>query len=369
MKTNISRDKVMAVALRVFAIASFVVVLVVGMWGSVQVAKAVPSAMSSLAAAIASLSSIFIPAGSAEEIVVSAPTLTVISGEEVALSWEHIGRGSEGSYSFRYNCADGVHFISPASSGSEGVVFCNVPFNFLNANDSLTLTAVSQKNRFIDVTLFIDFTPNGTAAVTVSGTATLTIINENLSTSPSVLTPDTTATETPAVTTTPSTPTQTTTPPPAPKPTPVVTTPPPPVVVVTPTAPVSNPNGRVDLAGRVIEVGVVNKTTNVFTASSTPNTNSQEYRIAVRFAVENIGDKRSPQFTFNAVLPSYPAHIFSSQAQQELGPGDRIEYTLAFDKFTEGTTGVFTLNIDPTGGINESNKDNNLVKYTITVKR
>jgi hypothetical protein len=191
----------------------------------------------------------------------------------------------------------------------------------------------------------------------------LTVINEDLSTSPSVLTPTQNVPETPStpVTTAPTTPTtpQTTTPS-----TPLPSSP---EVIAVPV--VSDPNGQPDLVGRVIEVGVVNKTTNVFTASSTPNANSQEYRVAIRFSIENAGTKTAPQFTFNAVLPSFPPHVFSSAAQPELKPGDRIEYTLAFDKFTNENEGMFTLNVDPSNRVNEPNKENNLVKYTIKVVR
>lgn len=359
MKNNVNQKQLAGAGLRILAVISFVAVLSVGMWGSVQIAKAVPGAMTSLAAAIASLSSVFIPAGSQEEILISSPSLTVSSGETFSISWEHIGKGSEGSYTFRYNCADGVHFISPGAADSEGVVFCNVPFHFLNEGNSLALTPVSQNNRFIDATLFIDFTPNGSANPSISGSTTLTIVNEDVSSSPSTLTPST-----PSTPTTPTTPTQPTTPSQGTGSTDLPTNE---EVISVPV--VSDPNGQPDLVARVIEVGTVNKTTNVFTASSTPYSRSEEYRVAIRFSIENAGTKTSPQFTFNAVLPTYPQHIYSSAAQPELKPGDRIEYTLAFDRFTDAEEGVFTINVDPTNRVNEPNKENNLVKYTIHVTR
>lgn len=356
MNANIDPKRLQGAALRVFAVISFIAVLSIGMWGSVQVAKAVPNALSAIAAAIASLSSVFIPAGSQEEILLSAPALTVASGETVPLSWEHVGKGSEGSYTFRYDCADGVRFSSGASSGSAGVVFCNVPFHFLSNNNSLSLTAVSEKNRFIDVTLFIDFTPNGASEATAEGSMTLTIVNEDIATSPGAISP--------SIGQTPSTPSTPKTSAPTPSGAPLPTSE---EIITVPI--VSDPNGQADLVGRIIEVGIVDKTTNVFTASSTPNARSEEYRVAIRFSIENAGTKTSPQFTFNAVLPTFPQHIFSSAGQPALNPGDRIEYTLAFDKFTDADEGMFTLNIDPSSRINERNKDNNLVKYAIKVTR
>lgn len=129
---------------------------------------------------------------------------------------------------------------------------------------------------------------------------------------------------------------------------------------------VSNPNGAIDLSVRIIEQGVVDKSTNLFTASSSPNRADITKRVAVRFAVENLGTKTSPQWTFNAVLPTLPGNIFSSPNQQALNPGDRIEFTLGFDSLADADTGTFTVNVDPTGSINESKESNNIVHYTVT---
>lgn len=129
---------------------------------------------------------------------------------------------------------------------------------------------------------------------------------------------------------------------------------------------VSDPNGPTDLSVRILEQGVVSKDTGEFTASSSPNRADPMYRIAVRFAVENLGTRTSPQWTFNAVLPTYPGNIFSSPSQQALGPGDRIEFTLGFDSVIDADTGVLTVNVDPAGSINESTKANNIIHYTVT---
>ncbi|HEY4473867.1 MAG TPA: hypothetical protein VI957_01760 [Candidatus Paceibacterota bacterium] len=340
--------------MRALAILAFVVILIIGIWGSIQIARMVPNAFSNLSAAFVGLTSIFVPAN--ETLTLSAPSLTVSSGETFLLSWEHSNKATSGSYTFRYNCVEGVSFTSPNIGGAQTAVFCNTPFNFLNANDAIILTASSSKSRLVDVELFIDFTPNGVSESTITGTATLTIANNAISGTPVPTTPVVTA----------------------PAPTAPVTTIPPPQTATAGTAtsntfPIgtgaaaSNPSGFIDLTGRVIEVGIVNKTTNEFTASSTPMRNPPGARLAIRFAVENVGTKRSSMFDFNAVLPTFPAHIFSSPMQQELGPGDRIEFTLAFDSFVDATSSVFTLNIDPSSRIMEPNKANNILKYTMTV--
>ncbi len=346
---------------RVLAILGFIAILGVGMWGSVQIARAVPNAFSAIAAAIVSITSIFVPAD--EIITVTTPSLSVESGKEVTLSWEHAEKSVAGSYTFRYNCADGVYFTSPAVNGSQQTIYCNVPFNFVNAGDSIVITPVSEKNRFIDIEVFVDFTPNGASTATVTGGTVLTVVNEKVSSSPTTSNPTTPVTPTtPTTPTTPSTPTQPSTP---------TAGNPSTSVHVLGNVPVgSNPNGYVDLTARVIEVGIVDKTTGVFTASSTPSRIPFGARVAIRFAVENIGTKRAPQFSFNAVLPTLPSHIFSSPTiQQELNPGDRIEFTVGFDSFVDADSGEITLNIDPSGRIMEPNKENNIVKYTINVRR
>lgn len=356
------------IATRVLAVFGFIAILGIGMWGSIKIASGVPGAFSSLASAFVSLTSVFVPAN--EVITVSTSSLTVQSGVPFSLSWTHAKQAAEGSYTFRYDCADGVYFDSPTPSGTGATVYCNVPFNFVNANNSISLTPVSTKNRFVDVAVYVDFTPNGASKAIVTGKTVLTIENDSLGTSPAT---GTTPTQTTTQTTTTPTPTITPT---TPATRPVTHVTPTPGQTTTQTFPVSgtgivqtsNPNGSVDLVARVIEVGVINKTTGAFTASSTPSLKAMgdQYRIGVRFAVENDGTKTSPQFDFNAVLPTLPSYIFSAPMQQALTPGDRIEFTLAFDSFDNSSAHIFTVNVDPSSRINESTKANNIVHYAIT---
>ncbi len=357
----------MGAGVRVIAIIAFLAIAVIGMIGSVQIASAVPNVFSSLAAAVVSITSIFVPAG--EELVLTAPSLTVASGETFTLTWKHAKKSTDGSYTFRYDCADGMYFESPSVSGEKTTVYCNVPFNFLNSGDSIVLTPYSNENRYIDVKLYVDFTPNGAAKATVTGSATLTVVNGSVSGSPAVTgtTPVPSPAPAPAPVPAPA-------PAPAPGPTPTTPTKGPETSVTYPvtsgTVPlvvVSDPNGYVDLSVRVLEVGVVDKTTGAFTASSTPMRNPPGARIAVRFAVENLGTKRSPQFDFTSVLPTFPSYVFVSPMQPELDPRDRIEFTLGFDTFDQSGKGTFVVNVDPSSRINERNKDNNLLRYDITV--
>lgn len=330
------QNKFSAVATRVLAVVGFLAIIGFGLWGTATVARSVPNVLSTLGSVIVSLTSVFVPGGE-ESITVSAP-VSVETGETFNLTWRLDGSESkDGLFTFRYSCVSGVTFSSPSVSGSPVSVFCNTPFNFLNASDSITVTAQSSNTSNVSVELIIDFTKNGENKPSVSGSTLLTI-------APSA--PD----ETPSA---PS--------PSAPR------SPGAPTTTVRPISgnQVSNPSGFIDLAPRIIEVGLVDKTSGAFAATTTPNRTLSTHRVAVRFAIENLGTKTSGQWTFNAVLPTFPSHIFSSPTQQALGPGDRIEYTLSFDSFVDADEGILTINIDPVSRINEPNKENNILKYTV----
>ena len=352
---NNGNSRVAAGATKALAVVGFLAILVVGMWGSASLATGVPATLKSIAAAIVSITSIFVPAS--ETIVVTASTYAPTSGSPVTFTYTHEARTVVGSYVFRYSCANGV-ILTSTQNGAEEQIFCNVPFHFIPAGSSLTVTPTSKTDKYVDLEVFIDFVPNGASTPTVTGSTVVTIENTVLTGSAGTLggaAP--TAPTPPAI-------------PPVPRPTtPVVPTVGTPTTIVTPinTIPSSNPNGYVDLTGRIIEIGIVDNATGAFTASSTPARLPQGGRIAIRFAIENKGTKTSPTFTFNAVLPTFPAHVYSSPNQVALNPGDRIEYTIGFDAFAQASSGEFTLNIDPTGSMNERNKDNNVIKYTINV--
>lgn len=125
----------------------------------------------------------------------------------------------------------------------------------------------------------------------------------------------------------------------------------------------SNSNGLVDFTATIDTIGILDAN-GQFVASSTPNSNS---KVAVKFTIKNIGDKKSDNWYFNAVLPTSPFHIFSSKSQQALAPGEKIEFTMGFDRPKIGENQLIIINIDPSGGIKESDKTNNIIKKFITI--
>jgi len=134
-------------------------------------------------------------------------------------------------------------------------------------------------------------------------------------------------------------------------------------IINDPTTPISLASDLVDFTANIDSIGIINSE-GQFIASSTPNTKN---KIAVKFTIKNIGNKKSDNWYFNAVLPTSPYHIFSSKSQQALAPGEKIEFTMGFDRPKIGENQLIIINVDPSGGIKEPNKTNNIVKEFITI--
>ncbi len=334
--------------LKALAAIGFVIILVFGVWGVIQVARMVPSIASYLSAAAVSLTSIFTPA---ERLEITIPSAQVTSGDVFTLSWSHEGKRADGTYTVSFECRDGVSMEAPDQHGVYQKVFCNTPFNLTNETASMRLIPLSSTARFVDVGIKLAFTRLSDGKVTAETQTALTIVNEKAG--QETVTPP--APTTPA----PGTPTVTPT-------KPRVGTPTRSVYTVVPGGRISDPNGRVDLVVTIKEIGVINPTTNVFT----PTTVVRRFeRPAVRFVVENAGTKTVDNWSFNAVLPTMPMHIFHSDMQPTLGPGDQMEYTLGFDMPDQSTTaGVLTVNADPSNRIyNEISENNNIAKVVFTI--
>ena len=327
--------------IRTLAVIGFIALLMIGLWGTVQVVRFLPNVFSALAAV--NITSIFKPA---ERLVISAP-LSVNSGEVFEVSWEHESRNDAGVYTLTYACREGVSFETPTGTGAYAEVFCNTPFNLTNETDSIKIIAISQSRRFMDVPLSLTYNKTDGSGEAVSDDFLLTVVNSQITDGVNGGNSNTgntgsnsgsgTGTQNPGNRSTNTR------------------------IISGGTA--SNPNGVVDLTARVLAVGYVDQNAN-FVASSTPNINRL---VAVKFEVENVGTKTSPQWSFNVVIPTFPAHIYHANTQQELHPGDRIEYTIWWDKTKIDSNAQITINVDPTGFVKESNETNNIIKHNFTV--
>jgi len=129
-------------------------------------------------------------------------------------------------------------------------------------------------------------------------------------------------------------------------------------------AQISNPYGKVDLKAEILEVGIIDEESNTFVATSTL---SVQNKLAVKFLISNVGTKTAEGWTFNAVLPTTPLYIYHSNNQENLKPGESMEYILAFNQPKKSDEATIIINADPTGSFFEPNEDDNIVKKIVTI--
>lgn len=311
---------------RALAIFAFIFVIVVGIFGSLFLARSIPGLFGGAASAI---TSIFVSdepnaengssAPAPQSLTLSTSLATVEHGGTVILSWNHSGKTTDGAYTFRYECTSGISFASPAA------VACDTPLTLAENQNSIVLTARSTATEDRSATLRVDFVPEGSSVASISGSIPVTV-KKPVSTQPTSGTGTT---------------------------------------VTYPTTAPSDPNGHVDLSVRVVAVGIVNKNSGVFYAVQNPSRSSINDSIAIRFEIKNNGTKTSPQWYFRANLPTAQSYTFNSQSQNALRPGESIIYTLAFDGFINTNSGSATVTVDPGNLVAESNENNNYVIQTI----
>jgi len=346
---------------KALAALGFVAVLIFGAWGIIQVARLIPTLGSSGSSNTSSASrpSIF---SKKENLSIVLDSANVKSGTPFTLSWKHENKKNDGAYTVTFSCRDGLTMEALGPNQTYQVVFCNTPFNLTNATNSVKLIAYSTKAKFLDVPVQVQFTNLATGEISAKADSSITVVNESFGVPVAGTTP-------PPATTTPIVPVPTK---------PVVTAPKPSKPVVVPQTPrtytvttygrPSDPNGHPDLAAVILDAGSINPATNVYTPGPSLRIGN---RAAVRFTVTNLGTKTVEGWYFNAVLPTYPMHIYTSNMEPMLGPGDKIEFTITFDMLDPNTTeGMFTLTVDPANTVwNESNENNNVAKVLFTVYR
>ncbi len=269
--------------LRVIAVIGLIAVLLLGAWGIIQLAFALPSFFSNIGS--------FGRGTSAKETIsLSVPAATVAE-RAFPISWTHKGQSGEYSYALSYACADGVSLKAPLPTGAAQAVPCNTPFNYINATSStpvlLSLSGAQTKPVVFSVTA----TKLSSGAVTATASSTL-----SLSAAP--------ATTTTAVK--PATPAKK------------------PAASTVKPAPRAQLYGNPDLAVRI---------------TSTQTVVRQGERVSLNFIVENIGTNVTPaNWSFSANLPySTTGYQYQSPGQKALYPGDKIAFTLGFTASTNYT--------------------------------
>jgi len=337
-------------SMKSLSIVGLIAILAIISFGLV---KATPAIIRGIASAAVSLSSVFIPA---EKLVVSSDVYTIGSGDTFTLKWALDTSSATpigGSYTVSYPCIDGVH-LEAVGRGSNDIIFCNTIFHFLNNDNTLALVGFSTKGTTVNLPVSVYFTRNEESSPSTRANVTITITGETSADAvkPPVKTPSDTNTGTNNITSSNNSNSglsgsfQNSQ-----------------IVQIPGTGAaqngVSNPNGNIDLTATIFETGYINKETLAFVAAKEVK---PDQRAAIRFEIVNLGSKAAKDWTFAAVLPTFPGYIFQSNTQQTLMPGDRAQFTLGFDSILKKTENEFTINVDPLGSVQETNKTNNIIK-------
>ncbi len=280
--------------LRAIAVIGLIAILLLGAWGIIQIAFALPDVLSNLGLPGGNSSTATSTTQGRSSLVVSVPSI-VTSGEPFALSWKDSANNGQHGYAVSYSCASGLTVKAPLPTGALQAVPCNTPFNFTNASQTMTLTPSIIGRQQVAVTFIVAAAnlANGAILATAGGSTTVlpTASASVAATQPAAVAA---AQAQPVAATTPST------------------------TYVTTTA-------------RPVLYGLPNLGVSII--SATPSASSyQSTHYTMQFVVQNTGTNVAPAgWTFAATLPTNPSYVYQSPAQQALRPGDKIVFTLGFD--------------------------------------
>lgn len=300
--------------------------IVIISWLVINVVNAVPGSFASLASLAESVRTFDRPSSdpvpNETTLIVTSDVNVVATGETVSLAWSEAN--TSGSFVFSYLCTNGVTINLLDDSGTRSLN-CDTNYN-LGGVTSATMSVESTDSRYVDVPYSLAFLPTSATAPSATDEAIITVVNNALIvvTDEEVGTPA--VPESPVTESAPITPT-------APA-TPTFTT------QYTYTIPVSDPNGRTDLAVRFINTGDI--ANNAFI----PNLINRDSSGAIQFEVKNLGTKTSGTWTYSASLPS--GGQYESIPQVALKPNERAVITIGFPE-SNRTTHTFVVSIDAPG--------------------
>jgi len=285
--------------LRTVAVLGLIAILLLGAWGIIQLAFAIPGVFSNLGGGVSSVFNRNTSGTSTKEaIVVSAPS-SVMSGQTLAVSWMHNNSDKSGQYSYAlsYACQSGLSLKAPLPNGSFQSVPCNTLFNYVNASQHMNVVpSVTGASQQLAMTVTATKLSNGLATASGNATTNVTAGGAAATTQGSTGTgyatkPASTYTK-PAKTNTYTTPS----------------------TAYYPAATrATSLYGYGDLAVTITSIAPSNGVS------------------TMRFTIANVGTNIvQAGWTFNATLPISGSYTFGSQPQQALYPGDKIAYTLSF---------------------------------------
>ena len=84
--------------------------------------------------------------------------------------------------------------------------------------------------------------------------------------------------------------------------------------------------------------------------------------MAATFDIANVGGSSSGSYYFTAYLPTIQGYNYTSPRQASLAPGAHIVNTL---RFTQANGGSFSVSVDPSNAVRESNERNNYASQPV----
>jgi len=275
--------------LRTVAVLGLIAVLLLGAWGIITLAVNLPGIFNYIGGGF---SSTLLPSQT-ETLTVMATPSSVASGQSVEISWAHKNQNGQYSYDLSYSCGSGISVKAPTPTGAYSAVACDTPFNYVTATQHMLLIPTLGSGNQAALVITVSATNLATGVITAQGTTTVTVTNSAGATTQKTSTAASKTNYYPAA------------------------------------KAAASLYGYADLA--------------VIINSVTPSGSLE----SVTFTIENTGTNRVPAgWTFNAVLPVQGSYTFNSQAQRALNPGDKVVYTLSFERpantgygYNYGTTG------------------------------
>lgn len=339
---NTSEENRKEVAIKTLALIGLVAIVVVALWALIQAVRFAPVAFTSLASIADSLYN------QEERLVVDANKNVVNAGEPLYITWSDVERA--GTYSFTYECVDGVSAEARNQSGDIVSLSCDTPFELNSDTFELEMIFESEKSRFVDVPYSVTFNREGEDDATHRDGGLMTVVNAAIAQSQEV---EEANDDDPADDTTEDADDETTDSAVAGAQAPTTGGTTRTIPVTTTSYPVSDPNGDVDLVVTYLGLGSLDSD-NEFTPRGELD---NDRRGAVRFEVKNIGTKTSDTWTIEAELPTSPGTTYDSPTQEELRPNERSVVTIGFDALGEARNDTVEVQIETDEDVNQNNND------------
>ncbi len=341
----------------IFAILAFALLFVVAIWSGIQIVKFAPRAIGDLG--------LFSSLKGEPSVSMYLDKAEINPGEELNISWKLEGNVKDGTVSFIYKCEEGIVLdIYDDLSKSYKTLPCNTPYNMPLSSKSLKIRAQSGGRAMQELVLAIVYT--NAEGEKYKDIEKITLKNSNVAADS--LEPDTSAdggeeneeelasnnpdTNNNSSSNTASSGKEGT-------------------ISNETRSPRANTQankceskiyGKPDLAVHNLRVGVETPSGNFISKTSFSSSDV----ITVKFTVSNNGNRTSPAWYFQALLPKLDGQLYSSQAQAAIPPCSGRYYTLRIYNPKKGYSSIL-ISIDPQNLINELNEINNNASKEITV--